>query len=167
MKLNELITTRRSIRKYQNKPLDRDALDAVLEAGRLAPSARNRQDWHFTAVENPALRQQLADACCNQQMVSDAPVALVIWMNAEDVMRCDQSAATIDGAIALSFMMLKATELGLGTCWLGAFYADKVKAALALPNDAIVVAVSPLGWPDESPAPRPRKSAKEVVDYRV
>ena len=167
MTLNELIFTRRSIRKYQDKPLDRDLLNAVLEAGRLAPSARNRQDWHFTAVENPALHQQMIEACCDQPSVAQAPVTLVIWMNEEGFMHCKQSAATVDGSIALSFMMLKAAELGLGTCWLGHFDADKVKAVLGLPEKAVVVAVTPLGWPDESPDPRPRKSAEEVFDYRV
>ena len=81
-------------------------------------------------------------------------------------MGCGQSAATVDCSIALSFMLLRATELGLGSCWLGAFDANAVKRTLALPEDAVVVAVTPLGHPAEQPAPRPRKNPSEVFDLR-
>lgn len=167
MTLDQTILNRRSIRKYQSRPVPRETLNQVLEAGRLAPSAKNQQDWHFTVVESAALRAQLAEACCGQQMVAQAPVTLVLWSQAERVMNCGQSMASVDCSIALSFMLLKAAELGLGTCWLGAFYADRVREVLQLPQDATVVAVTPLGWPDEQPAARARKPLEEICDYRV
>lgn len=164
MTLDDIIQKRRSIRRYENRSIDRAMLMQVLDAGRLAPSARNAQTWHFTAVENQDLRAQLVPACNNQAMIGEAPVSLVVWSRGERTMGCGQSTASVDCSIALSFMMLKATELGLGTCWLGAFDARAVKSALSLPEDAVVVAVSPMGWPAERPEPRPRKMIDEVVD---
>ena len=166
MTFNEIVKTRRSIRAYKDTPIERDTLLSVLEAGRLAPSARNRQDWHFTVVTNQKLREQLALACCGQAMVSQAPVAIVIWCSKEDMMTCRQSAATVDCSIALTVMMLKATELGLGTCWLGAFKANEVSRVLNLPPGSVIVAVTPLGYPDETPAARPRKSPDLIYDFR-
>lgn len=167
MTFDEMVQRRRSVRKYQDVPVERALLDQVLEAGRLAPSATNAQTWHFTLVENAALRDRLAAACCGQGMVAQAPLDLVVWSDGDRQMACGQSAATVDCSIALSFMMLKATELGLGTCWLGAFHADEVAHVLGLPESAVVVAVSPLGWPAEVPAARPRKALSEVSDLRA
>ena len=167
MTLDEIIKTRRSIRAFKNAPIEQDKLIAVLEAGRLAPSARNRQEWHFTVVTNQKLRDQLALACCSQMMVAEAPVTIIAWGTKEYFMTCKQSASAVDCSIALSFMMLKAQELGLGTCWLGAFKADEVSKVLNLPKEAVVVAVTPLGYPNESPAARPRKSLDEICDFRV
>lgn len=166
MTVEQAIRARRSIRQYTDQPVTGAELLAVLEAGRLAPSARNQQNWHFTAVRDGALRAALCTACNSQQMVEQAPVDLVVWADGERMMGCGQSAATIDCSIALSFMLLRATELGLGSCWLGAFDADAVKKLLGLPDGAMVVAVSPLGHPAERPDARPRKAADEVFDLR-
>ena len=80
-------------------------------------------------------------------------------------MACGQPARTIDGSIAMSFMILEAEELGLGTCWLGAFYNDQVKSALSIPEEYDVVAVTPIGYPAEEIPARPRKSAGEVISW--
>ena len=166
MTVEQAIRERRSIRQYTDQPVTDEELLAVLEAGRLAPSARNLQGWHFTAVRDASLRGALCTACNGQQMVAEAPAALVVWADGERMMGCGQSAATIDCSIALSFMLLRATELGLGSCWLGAFDQNAVKQLLGLPQEAVVVAVSPLGHPAETPAARPRKDPDEVFDLR-
>lgn len=166
MTVMQAIEARRSIRHYTDQPVTDEELLAVLEAGRLAPSARNLQGWHFTAVRDASLRCALCTACNGQQMVAEAPAALVVWADGERMMGCGQSAATIDCSIALSFMLLRATELGLGSCWLGAFDQNAVKELLGLPQEAVVVAVSPLGHPAETPTARPRKDPDEVFDLR-
>ncbi len=167
MTLDEIMVARRSIRHYKPDAVNADALRQVLEAGRLAPSARNRQNWHFTVVQSEADRERMEKACSNQAMLREAPHNLVVWADDALMMACGHSAAVVDCSIALSFMMLKATELGLGTCWLGAFDAEAVRRALCLPEGAVVVAVSPLGIPGEAPAPRPRKTLEAVSDIRV
>ena len=166
MTFDEVIRCRRSIRAYEPTPVSKDLIEQVLEAGRLAPSASNGQNWHFTAVLNSELRHRLMEACSNQKQVEEAPVTLVIWATSDRKMRCGQSVASVDCSIATTFMMLKAADLGLGTCWLGAFDADLVKRILSLEDSATVVAVTPLGYPAESPQARPRKSLEEITDIR-
>lgn len=166
MTVMQAIKTRRSVRRYADRPVEEEALTQVLEAGRLAPSARNRQEWVFVVARDPAQREALSAACCNQKMVAEAPVTLVICATSGGLMNCGQLAETVDCSIAMSLMMLEAAELGLGTCWLGAFEADAVKDVLGLPKDYIPVVVSPLGYPAEQPDARPRKAMEEVVVYK-
>ncbi len=166
MTFDEILHSRRSIRRYQDKSIPSDMLNAVLEAGRLAPSSRNSQDWHFTVVTNPDLRKKLVTACHDQDMVEQAPVTLVVSHKDLPLMVCGQNRGTVNGSIALSFMMMKAADLGLGTCWLGAFTNDTIKDILDIPDEYTVIAVTPLGYPDESPAARPRKSMDEIVSFK-
>jgi len=160
------IKSRRSIRAYKSIEVEEEKLNLILEAARLSPSARNLQNWKFIVVRDKKLRERLVEAAAGQKFVGEAPLTLIACATApERVMTCGQPANTIDLSIALSFMMLEAAELGLGTCWLGSFYEDKVKEVLNLPEGYRVVAMTPLGYPDENPAPRPRKSIEEIVEY--
>lgn len=166
MTLDEIIRARHSVRAFENRPVEREKLERILEAGRLAPSARNEQNWRFTAVENPALREKLEAACQGQGFIAAAPVVLVVWAADSRAMKCGQPTSTVNCSIAASFMTLKATELGLGSCWLGFFDAPAVAAALALPEGAEVVAVLPLGYPAGTQNATPRKALDEVADIR-
>lgn len=160
------ISNRRSIRKFTNQPVEDEKLNKILEAARLAPSAANKQVWRFIVVKNPALREKMVEAAAGQAFLGQAPVILVACAtDATGVMMCGQPRYTIDLSIATAYMILEAHELGLGTCWLGRFDEQKVKDALGIPAEARVVAISPLGYPDESPAPRPRKALEEIVSY--
>ncbi len=163
MAILDLIQERRSVRTYSSQPVEEEKLQKVLEAGRLAPSARNRQEWKFVAVKNEELRSALKEACCGQNMVAQAPVDLVICATKCGPMNCGQDCGTVDCSIALSFMMLQAQELGLGTCWLGAFDAQAVSKVLSLPEGWVPVAVTPLGYGEEHPQARPRKSMEDVA----
>ena len=166
MTLDEVIRKRRSVRNFNEKPVTDEVLRTVFEAGRLAPSGKNVQNWHFTAVRNAEMRQKLQQAAFGQKQVGGAPVCLVVWAESERTMDCGQSAAAVDCSIALSFMMLKAAELGLGSCWLGHFKAPEVKELLALPEEAVVVAMTPLGYSDNWPRPRGRRPLGEIIDIR-
>ncbi len=165
MAVLDVIRTRKSIRRYKDTPVEAEKLTNVLEAARLAPSARNLQDWKFIAVTDTDKRLALQEACGGQRQVGQAPVTLVVCANNDSVMSCGISKTPIDCSIAMSFMLLQAEEEGLGMCWLGHFYADKVKEILNIPDDYIVVAVSPLGYADENPVPKPRKTAEKVICY--
>jgi len=165
MDLMEAIRARRSIRNFLDRPVEEELLLAVLEAGRIAPSARNMQDWRFIVVRDAATRQMLAGAARDQQFVGQAPVVIAACGTSDLVMTCGQPAYAIDVAIALDHMTLAAAALGLGTCWIGAFYEDKVKEILGVPQEIRVVALLPLGYPAEEPSPRPRKSLDEVVAW--
>jgi len=163
MELMQVIRARRSIRNYLDRPVEEEKLLAVLEAGRLAPSARNMQDWRFIVVSDPATRQRLAEAARDQQFVAQAPLVIAACGTSDLVMTCGQPAYAIDVAIALDHMTLAAASLGLGSCWIGAFYEDRVKQILAVPPEVRVVALLPLGYPADMPAPRPRKSLENIA----
>ncbi len=166
MEIKEAIRSRRSIRNYQDRPIEQDKLDRVLEAGRLAPSARNLQEWKFVVVRDKEKRQRLSEAAMGQPYVASAPVVIAACaIQTENVMPCGQYCYPIDLAIAVDHMSLAAIAEGLGTCWIGAFYEDKVKDILGIPEKIRVVVIMILGYPAESPAARPRKKLEEIVAY--
>lgn len=166
MELGEAIKKRRSIRKYLTRKVENDKLDRVLEAGRLAPSAKNLQEWRFVVVRDEGRRKRLADAAKGQTFVGEAPVVIAACATVTDyVMTCGQLTYPIDLAIAVEHMVLTAAAEGLGTCWIGAFYEEEVKKILNIPPEVRVVALLPLGYPDESPHPRPRKEIGEIVAF--
>jgi len=166
MELWEAIRRRRSIRKYRKQPVEEEKLGRVLEAGRLAPSAGNRQEWRYVVVRDEATRRKLAGAANDQQFVGEAPVVIACCgVGGEHVMSCGQPCYPIDVAISVDHMTLAAVEEGLGTCWIGAFKEPEVKALLGIPEEVRVVELLVLGYPEEEPQPRPRKPMSEVVCY--
>jgi nitroreductase len=166
MELIEAIKNRRSIRTFKEDSVEREKLLEVLDAGRIAPSARNEQEWKFIVVRNSEKRERVSHACKDYEWVKDAPVILVGCSTKTDyVMSCGQYAYPIDLSIAFTHMMLRATDLGLGTCWLGAFNEKKIKQILDIPDPFRVVAVMPLGYPRFQPQPKSRKSLNEIVSY--
>jgi nitroreductase len=153
MDVMEAIRIRKSVRAYADKPVEEEKLNAVLEAGRLAPSANNRQEWRFIIVREQATRKELAAAAGNQAFVGEAPVVIVACAETnEHVMTCGQLCYPIDVAIALDHITLAATALGLGTCWIGHFHEDQVKRILGIPEKIRVVELMPLGYPVDSSA---------------
>jgi nitroreductase len=168
MDVMEAIRRRRSIRSYAGREVEDEKLNAVLEAGRLAPSANNRQEWKFVVVKDKALRGKLSDAAKGQRFVAEAPVVIVACaVETEKVMSCGQLAYPIDLAIAVDHMTLKAVEEGLGTCWIGAFYEDKVKSAIGIPENVKIVALLPLGYPASVSSNYMRKPLDEIVCYEM
>lgn len=165
MELFEAVLGRRSIRSFLDRDIDEELLAKVLDAGRLAPSARNMQDWKFVVVRDKETRLRLAEAARNQQFVAQAPVVIAACGTSNYIMTCGQPSYAIDVSIAVDHMTLAAFSLGLGTCWIGAFYEDKVKEVLGIPADIRVVALLPLGFPAEEPSSRGRKSLSEIVAY--
>jgi len=154
----EAISSRRSIRRYRGDPIPEQDLLAILEAGRLAPSARNRQPWHFVVVTDKATRAKLAGACMGQLWLASAPAMIV----AVGFPRIDKGWYVVDVSIALQNMVLAATALGYGTCWIGAFQEGLVKSIVGLPEEARVIALCPVGIGAEHPGPRPRKDLAEI-----
>lgn len=148
MNVFEAIKKRRSVRGYLQKAIPDKVLASVLEAGRLAPSAKNRQEWRFIVVKDPQLREKLVEAANGQSFVGQAPVVIVAC-GVDDgyLMPCGQSSVPIDLAIALDHISLAAVEVGLGTCWIGAFQEQKVKDILGIPKDVRVVELMPIGYP--------------------
>jgi nitroreductase len=154
----QAILSRRSVRKYRAEPVAAEDLEWILEAGRQAPSAGNRQPWHFVVVTDPDRRQAVAAACNGQAFMADAGAIIC----ACGLPAVSERWYRVDPAIALENMVLAARALGYGTCWIGAFDEEAVKSALGIPPELGVLALTPVGVPDESPDPRPRKDMAEV-----
>jgi len=166
MNVMDAIKYRYSVRRYKNKPIEEEKLNKILEAGRLAPSAKNRQEWRYVVVRDKGKIQKLMIAAKNQRFVGEAPV--VIAACAEDdgyVMSCGQLSYPIDVAISIDHMTLEAVEEGLGTCWIGAFYENQVKEILNIPENIRVVLLLTLGYPDDWQGQKRRKSLSEIVMY--
>jgi nitroreductase len=160
------ISNRRSIREYRDIEVEEEKINKILEAARLAPSAANRQKWKFIVVTDKEIRQSLVKAANGQKFIEKAPLVLVACSTeSETVMPCGQYAYTVDLSIAVSFMILEAVELGLGTCWLGAFNENEVKNVLEIPPDIRVVAIATIGYPDEKLPQRFRKTLDQIVCF--
>jgi nitroreductase len=168
MEYYDVILARKSVRKYDPEPIPEKTLKKILEAGRIAPSAKNIQPWRFIVVKDPQMKKKVAEACNNQLFMADADV-IVVGCALEKIaygrMGGHLNSYPIDLAIALDHMILAATSEGLGTCWIGAFSEEKVKEVLAVPDDVRVVALTPIGYPAERAKERPRKELKEIVSY--
>jgi nitroreductase len=166
MDVSEAIEVRRSIRKYKNTEIEDGKLEKILKSARIAPSAANRQEWKFVVVKDANTRMKLVEACNGQKFVTEAPLLIVACSTeSEKIMPCGQYAYTVDLSIALSFMILQATEFELGTCWLGAYNENMVKNILNIPDDIKIVGMITVGYPDENPDARPRKTIEEIVTF--
>ena len=168
MKFSELILLRRSVRLFSIRPVSREDLLEVLEAARVAPSACNNQPLRFIVVtERPEL-DELAGAY-PRAWFRGAPVVIVVcgdhqksWHRADG-----KDHADIDAAIAADHMTLAAAERGLGSCWICAFDADRVRRQLALPDPLEPVILLPLGHPEEPLSVAAHQSPRKPLDNLV
>jgi len=157
VEFDDVIKTRRSIRKYKGTPVPRESLMKILEAARIAPSAGHRQPWHFVVVEDKETIEKLAG---RSKWAAEAP-AMIVGL-ADPV--ASPSWSQNDLGIALEHIVLTATSLGLGTCWMGQSKRDaEVKEILGIPDELKVIALTPLG----EPASKERKGLDEIVSWGV
>ena len=150
----ELASSRFSVREFEDKPIDEQLLRRVLEAGRVAPSACNRQPQRVYVVESEEMKQRLAAVC---RFTFGAPVVLAVCYDTErewkNKLMGGKGSGEADAAIVATQMMLAAHECGLGSCWVGYFQADAVREALRLPETVVVSALLPMGYPRVGVAP--------------
>ena len=164
--LLDSIKERYSVRKFLDTPIEQEKIDILLEAARLAPSASNKQTWHFVVIRDKEKRKQLANICRGQKFVSEAPITIAVCnTNLDYTMTCGQKAPVIDGAIAAEHIVLQAVELGLGSCWIGAFYHDKMAKLMNLPQNYEIIGLLPIGYPAVEKGNRDLKTIEEVVSY--
>lgn len=173
----DLARKRRSIRQYKPDPVPEETLKYVLEAARIAPSWGNRQCWKYIIVTDEALRRTVIERASpspvptngrpprSRDWIAQAPIILVGCADpTKSGDKEEKPYYLLDMGISMEHLILAAAEQGLGTCWIGGGFDESiVKEALGIPKDIRVVALTPLGYPDEETAPRTRKTLEEMT----
>ena len=171
MDVFEAFMYRRSVRSYAQTPVPDEVLVKILDAARLAPSAGKKQPWHFILVKDEEKRIRIARGCRYGRFLSESPVVIVA---------CGDKKASprwyaVETAIALEHVVLAATALGLGTCWIGMFDEEDIHYVLGLPENFKIIALMALGYPRERidlsakilSVLRPRKKLQDIVSLEV
>jgi len=158
----EAITGRKVLRSFADRAVEPEKLRRIIDAGRHAMSARNLQPWQFIVVQDRARLKEIGELCSTGRFIATAPAAIAVL---KDV--ANSRWADIDCAHAVQNMANAACALGLGTCWVGNFDAQKIAPLLAVPQGWAILTVLPFGYPDpNNPAQaRPLKPRKDVVHY--
>ena len=168
MEVSEAIGIRRSIRSYSRQALPPEYVEIILEAGHLAPSAGNLQGREFIVVKNADTKKKLCDAAHGQRFIEEAPVCIVACTNLARTKQKYGARAELyvvqDAAASVMNMMIQAVNLGLGTCWVGAFDEGQVAKILKLPEGIRPVTIMPVGLPEEKPD-TPVRLGSEIVHY--
>lgn len=173
----DLCRRRLSCRAYKPDPVPREMIEKILEAARIAPSACNKQPWRFLVATDPAVRRKILDAGIipgiGMDWLAGAPVILVLGMKrsfithkvATRISKVDYP--LLDLGIAGEHAILQATELGLGTCWVGWINPEAIRKAINWPREILPQSIIPIGWPAEPlPQPRPRLGMNEIAEWR-
>ncbi|MFH1545474.1 MAG: nitroreductase family protein [archaeon] len=158
MDVLKAIRERKSIRSFERKEMPKEHLKKLMESAQLSPSGHNLQPWKFIAIEEQKLKDELIEACNGQEFIANASVIIAGVTNTKL-----SRYALIDTSIALEHIVLEATELGYGSCWIGSFNEDEVKSILAIPAHLKVVCLLAIGVKKGMPPERKtRKELKEI-----
>ena len=162
MSLVDVILSRRSVRRYHKKEIPNDVLNKILEAGRQAPSAANRQPFHLIVLTDNNLKRELSNGLFNR-FIKHSPVAIVGCANTGGIFAGKWS--IVDTSIALQNMVIAAWVMGVGSCWIGDFKEETVKKLLDIPKKWKVVAIITFGYPIEQAKPRNKKPISKIVSF--
>ena len=166
MELFEAIETRYSVRGYKPDEVDDDVLRRVLEAARQAPTAANRQAFRLIVIHTAGRKEELTRVY-GRHWFTDAPLIVAVVALPGDAWRRSDGKPydEVDATIAMDHLVLAATALGLGTCWIAAFDPDAAREVLGLPDDVEPIAFTPLGYPDKAASKTGRMPLDELVRY--
>ena len=166
MEFTDLIQQRYSVRAYHPDPVEEDKLQKVLEAARLAPTAANRQPFQLIVIHVQGREEELK-RIYTRDFFTQAPIVICVcglpenaWVSKEGI-----NYAYVDAAIVMDHLILAATDLGLGTCWIAAFDRQAAREVLGLPDEVVPIIMTPLGYPADQPKPKVRKPLSELVRY--
>ena len=166
MDFSTLIRNRYSVRAYRKDPVEKGKLDQVLEAARLAPTASNRQPFRIIVAQTKGREDEMRRMYDRDWFVEAPTVICVCAMKSEAwVSRGGMNYVYVDVAIVMDHIILAASDIGLGTCWVGAFDKDVAREAFGLPDDLEPVVMTPLGYAADQPEPKERRPIEELVRY--
>jgi len=162
----ELARKRYSVRAYKSDLVEDDKLQKVLEAARLAPTACNLQPFQFIVIHTKGKEAELRRIYSDSWFVQAPIVICACGIPSQSWVRQDgKNYSDVDVTIAMDHLILAAANLGLGTCWIGAFNPDAAREVLKLPDNVEPIAFTPLGYPADQPGYKGRKSIGELVRY--
>ena len=166
MNFHELINKRYSVRSYKTEPVEEEKLVQVLNAARLAPTATNRQPFQFVVIHTAGREAELK-RIYGKEWLSQAPVVICVCsVPSQAWSRMDnKNYNQVDAAIAMDHLILAATDLGLGTCWVAAFDPAAAREILRLPEGVEPIAFTPIGYPADQPKEKKRKDLSELIRY--
>lgn len=164
MAIIEAIKKRYSCRDYIDKPIEQEKLDEIFEAARLAPSAKNLQDWRFVVVTDKNIKSQIAASTNRPEVFEKAAVIIAACSVSDYVMTCGQAISPIDIAIALEHIALQAAHLDLASCWIGSFKPDVVRKAVSIPQDVNIIELMAVGYPADKQMNPPRELVKNIFN---
>lgn len=164
----EVVKKRHSIRAFKSQKIKEEDLKRIYETINSAPSAGNLQAYEVFVVEDKEILKRLVDASYGQDFISEAPIVLIFCANPDlNIWKYGSRGSNLysiqDATIACSYAQLAVTALGLGSVWIGAFDEEKVKQILNLSPNLRPVAILPVGYPDETPQPTPRRSLDNLI----
>jgi nitroreductase len=166
MDFAELINKRYSVRAYKSRQVSKEKLSIVLNAARLAPTASNRQPFQIIVIHTKGKEQELLTIYQRNWFVQAPLIICVCGMPASAWVRKDSKQyLDVDSAIVMDYMVLAATEIGLGTCFIAAFDASNARKVLLLPDEVEPILFTPLGYPKDAPGIKKRKNLDELVRY--
>ncbi|MGZ7066746.1 MAG: nitroreductase family protein [Methanobacterium sp.] len=162
----DLVKSRYSVRAYKNQPVEEEKLEKILEAARFAPTAVNYQPFKIIVI-NTEGREDDLKRIYQAEWFSEAPVVICVCCEPQNawVRRDGKNYADVDATIVMDHIILTATSLGLGTCWIGAFDAEAVKIILKLPDGVEPLVFTPIGYPADEKGEKKRKELSELVKY--
>jgi len=175
MPFEELVRRRRSIRRYLDRPVEREKILTCLDAARLAPSANNVQPWRFLVIDEPGLKVRFAKEAFSgvyfvTRFAAKAPVLILILARLDIIANRlgrqiqDIPFYLIDIGIAGEHIVLQAEELGLGTCWIGWFNARRTRKFFNIPRKYKIMSLLAMGYYDKRPpAEKKRKKLEEIA----
>ncbi len=168
LQIPDIIRERRSIRAFTDREISEEEAKLLVEAARLAPSAGNRQPWEFVIVRDDENKRRLAKAAHGQYFIAEAPVIFVVCVDpGRSGSRYGRRGVELyclqDTAAAIQNLLLTAEANGLGSCWIGAFDEARAAEFIDAPRGVRPIAIVPVGYPAESPPPRPRRRLSEVI----
>lgn len=168
MEYSEVIEKRYSVRKYSEKPVEKEKLDKVLNAGRIAPTAGNSQRQRILVVQSKdALERMHTCTPCH----FDAPVVLLVCYTRNENPRKGEWSngdfGRVDASIVLTHMMLQAADLGLGSCWVGMYKQELLRECFNIPDRYEILSIMPIGYPAEDAEPRDKHYERLPIEDTV
>ena len=166
MEFLDLIKARYSVRKYKSEPIEEEKLNIILETARLAPTAHNQQPFKLIVVKTEGNEENLKRIYPANFFV-EAPIIICACAILEEGWTRDdgKNYTEVDTSIVMDHLILAATNLGLGTCWIGKFDLKAAREVLNIPENVLPLVFTPIGYSDDKPRPKKRKNIDEIVRY--